>query len=308
MLLLTACSALWGVAQQFPVMDNYLVDPLSISPAFAGKNYPFEAFVTHRSSWTALEGSPVTGMITLDGQINPKMGIGGSVTLNKAGIFRNFAGNLSYAYHLQVAKAHFISFGISAALYQNSIDFSSIVVKDPNDPMFGSNDYLTETYFNAGLSLLYNWKDLNFCISLPILFNNKSLYHASAYEQVLTLDRNWLIYANYSLRLARDWKLRFDALYRDTQFNPLSFDISAMVRFQDSYWLGAFYRKNSIIGVTAGLSIARSLVINYNFEFSGTSMEGQGGGTHEVTLGYTLFRNKESKSGMPQIIDYKQSH
>jgi type IX secretion system PorP/SprF family membrane protein len=293
------------LAQQLPILDNYLVNPVALSPAFTGKYHPFEMYVTHRSDWTGLNGSPVAGFISADGMLTRKMGLGGSILLNKADIFKNFAVNLNYAYHLQLAKEHFLSFGVNASMYQNSVDFADAVVEDPLDPMFYDRDFITETYFNAGIGILYNWKALNVCISSPVLFNNKSLYQPSAYDQVLTLDQNWLIYANYSLMLAADWKLKFDLLFRDTQYSPWTVDFSAMVKYQDNYWLGMLYRKNNILGVTAGLAIAGSVVINYNFEFSGTSMMGQGGGIHEVTLGYRLLKPQDKKTDTPQIIDYR---
>ena len=72
----------------------------------------------------------------------------------------------------------------------------------------------------------------------------------------------------------------------------------------DSYWLGLLYRKGNVIVVNAGLSIANSFVLAYNYEFSGSAMMGKSGGTHEITLGYTL-RSKDSKKVTPlKIKDY----
>jgi hypothetical protein len=75
-----------------------------------------------------------------------------------------------------------------------------------------------------------------------------------------------------------------------------------MVKFRDSYWFGLFYRKPTIIGVTAGLEIINSIVINYNYEFVGSSMMGSSGGNHEFTLGYRLGTVKPKK--VLQIKDY----
>ena len=289
-------------AQQLPILDNYLINPVSISPAFSGKYNIFQAMVTHRTEGPKLSGSPVIGNVNMDGRIGKKMGVGGSIILNKAGIYKNFSVNLNYAYHLQVAKFHFLSFGVSAAMYQNSLDISSVILKDPNDPMVINQSKISESYFNIGASLLYNYQNFNFSIAFPLLFNNRSFYIDTPYEYVLTMRRNFLIYSNYTLDLNEDWKLKFDLLFRYVQQIPWTIEVSTMVKFRDSYWFGLFYRKPTIIGVTAGLEIINSIVINYNYEFVGSSMMGSSGGNHEFTLGYRLGTVKPKK--VLQIKDY----
>lgn len=290
-------------AQQIPILDNYLLNPVSISPAFSGKNYLLQAMVTHRSEGVGITGSPIIGNINVDARVARKMGVGGSIMMNKAGIFTNFSANLNYAYHLQLAKLHFLSFGLTAALYQNSMDVSSVIVNDPNDPMLVNHSKISESYFNVGASLLYNFQNFNFSISFPLLFNNKSFYENSPYQYVLTMNRNLLIYSNYTVDFSEDWKLKFDLLFRLAQQIPWTIDVSAMVKFKDSYWIGLLYRKPNIIGVTAGLAIANSIVINYNYEFLGSTMMGKSGGSHEVTLGYRLGGTSKPKKAL-QIKEY----
>ncbi len=302
LLFIVLCPALQ--AQQLPILDNYLLNPVSISPAFSGRDNIFEALVTHRTEGPKLSGSPVIGNVNIDGRIGKKMGVGGSIILNKAGIYKNFSINLNYAYHLQVAKLHFLSFGISAAMYQNSLDISSVILKDPNDPMVMNQSKISESYFNMGASLLYNYQNFNFSIAFPLLFNNRSFYIDDApYEYVLTMKRNFLIYSNYTLDLNEEWKLKFDLLFRYVQQVPWTIEVSTLVKFRDSYWFGLLYRKPTVIGVTAGLEIINSIVINYNYEFVGSSMMGSSGGNHEFTVGYRLKGTVKPKKVL-QIKDY----
>jgi len=290
-----------SAAQQLPVMDNYLFNPVSVSPAFTGKYYKFQSVLTYRHESTNLAGAPITGNLQFDGSPTKNMGIGGNVLFNKAAIYQNISVNLNYAYHLQLATDHFLSFGINASFYNNYLNLSELVVRNPTDPMINDRDKISESYFNVGLGFLYNWKDLNFCISFPLLFNNRSFYNNEPYKHVLAMDRNWLIYANYNLLLHSDWKLQFDVLYRQNQYNPWTLDVSALVKFRDNYWLGALYRKPGTIGITAGVAIIGKFLVNYNFEFSGASYEGAGGGTHEISLGYRMIG--ETKKNY-QIRDY----
>ena len=70
----------------------------------------------------------------------------------------------------------------------------------------------------------------------------------------------------------------------------------------DQYWLGILYRKPNIIGMNAGLAIINTVVVNYTFEFSLFAMNGTGSGTHEISVGYRLFR--EEHKGILKIKDY----
>ena len=292
-------------AQQFQILDQYLVNPFALSPSFAGKDVIIRSLVTHRSEWTGLSGHPVVGNLNIDGTIVRNMGLGASLVLNKAGIYRNFCFSLAYAYHLKLATDHYLSFGINPAIYQNSIDFTDLLVSDPDDPMIKGRDGMSETYLNVGFGLLYNWKNLNVSVSFPILFNNRSFYYNDDYQHLLTMERNWLVYMGYIQPLPSDFSLKFDVLFRYNQFNPWTIDLSFAGRYQDSYWLGILYRKGNIIGITAGIAIIHSILIQYTYEFSGTAMMGKSSGTHEISLGYILKgKSKPKKEETPQLKDY----
>jgi len=288
-------------SQQMPMLDNYIFNPVSVSPAFTGKYYKFQAVVTHRSQWTNIPGAPIIGNINIDGSPHKNMGVGGSLLFSKAGIYTNFSLNLNYAYHLQLAKEHFLSFGINAAFYQNSLDLSDIVVRNTVDPILAGNSKLSEAYFNAGLGFLYSWKELNFCLSFPLLFNNRSFYSDNTYNHVLSMDRNFLILANYTLAINPDWQLKFDLLFRQNQYSTWTIDVSTLVKFKENYWLGIMYRKPNIFGINAGLAFINRIIFNYTFEFSGFAMNNSLSGTHEISLGFRLLR--ESQKNL-QIRDY----
>jgi hypothetical protein len=139
---------------------------------------------------------------------------------------------------------------------------------------------------------------------MPYLFNNKSLFADSAYSNVLTMGTNFLVYANYLLVLSDDWAMQFDVLYRNIRYTPWLIDAGLMVKFKDSYWLGLLYRKGNIFAVNLGLYLAKAIVFGYNYEFSASAMSGYSGGTHEITLGYTLQGKSKKKTKEIKLKDY----
>ena len=284
-------------SQQFPIMDQYLLAPGSISPAFAGKNNPFEVFLTSRIEWTSLKGHPILGSLYLDGALPKNLGIGGNILYNQAGPLENLTINLNLAYHLKVADDHILSFGLNGTYYQNVLDLVGAVLKDPNDPLLSGRSSISESYVNLGTSILYSWRTLDACVAFPLLFNNKSFYNnESIYSHVLTMDRNFLVYLGYRLPTKTDWSAKFSFLYRQTQYAPMSFDISVTALYKELGWMGLIYRKNNIIGINGGLVIAEGLLFNYTFEYSPSAMNKKSNGTHEITLGYKIMPKIEKPS------------
>jgi len=290
-------------AQQYPVLDEYRINPGILAPSFTGMSSLFQVYLTQRNEWTGIPGSPVTGAVNIEGVPYQNMGLGANILINKAGMVSYFSVNLNYAYHLKLATNHFLHFGISPSLYQNSIDLTSLVIPDPDDPMLnlGKN---TETYVNCGASLMYSFKTLNICFAFPYLFNNRSLYTDSQYSNYLTMGTNFQLYLNYLLDMGKDWGLQFDVLYRNVQYSPWLIDAGIMVKYSDAVWLGLLYRRGNTFAVSAGVGIASSFVIGYNYEFSGSAMMGKSGGTHEVTLGYKLQGKDKKKVPPLKLKDY----
>ncbi len=292
------------IAQQYPVLDEYRINPGILAPSFTGKSSLFQVYLTQRNEWTGIPGAPVTGAVNIEGSPFENMGLGTNIMLNKAGIVRYFSFSINYAYHLQLATSHFLHFGVSPCLYQNSIDLSNLVVADQNDPVLNASGKITETYINFGASLMYSYKTLNICFAFPYLFNNRSLYQDPQYSNYLTMGTNFQLYLNYMLLFSKDWGLQFDVLYRNMQYTPWLIDAGVMIKYKESYWLGLLYRKGNTFAVNAGFCVANTFVLGYNYEFSGSAMMGKSGGTHEVTLGYS-YQGKHKKKALPlKVKDY----
>jgi len=292
------------ISQQYPVLDEYRINPGILAPSFTGTAAMFQVYLTQRNEWTGIPGAPVTGAVNIEGIPYENMGLGTNILVNKAGRVRYFSVALNYAYHLPIAMDHTLHFGISPSLYQNSIDLTNLILANPTDPMLNGATKNTETFINCGASLMYSFKTLNVCFAFPYLFNNRSLYQESQYSNYLTMGTNFQLYLNYLLALSKEWGLQFDVLYRAMQYSPGLFDAGLMVKYKGDYWLGLLYRRGNVIVVNAGFSIANSFVLGYNYEFSGTAMMGKSGGTHEITLGYTLQAKQQKKAVPLRIKDY----
>ena len=77
------------IAQQYPVLDEYRINPGILAPSFTGTTSLFQVYLTQRNDWTGIPGSPVTGAVNIEGIPYQNMGIGTNILVNKAGMVSN---------------------------------------------------------------------------------------------------------------------------------------------------------------------------------------------------------------------------
>ena len=112
-------------SQQLPATDEYLLNRFSLSPANAGIDNGFGAFSSLRQNWVGIAGAPQTQTISFNGPLNEgKMGFGGNITMDQAGIFRQMQASLDYSYIVKISDKQNIRFGIAAGMNEAYIDLS----------------------------------------------------------------------------------------------------------------------------------------------------------------------------------------
>jgi hypothetical protein len=61
------------------------------------------------------------------------------------------------------------------------------------------------------------------------------------------------------------------------------------------FWVGAGYRLQDAVIVTAGLEIMPNLKLGYSYDYTTSDIRTYSSGTHEVMLGYCFRPNKPIK-------------
>src|SRR6056300_761542 len=108
-LMVMAAVQVW--AQQNPTTDNYLFNPVSISPAYAGQqNGQIQSI--YDAQWIGLKGAPRTGAMYYDYMSPNRFGFNLGVVDDQVGPMRTQSVGISTAYHLQVADQVYFSTGI----------------------------------------------------------------------------------------------------------------------------------------------------------------------------------------------------
>ncbi|NLJ08130.1 MAG: PorP/SprF family type IX secretion system membrane protein [Sphingobacteriales bacterium] len=298
--LLVAGTMVFG--QSLPLTNQYLINKYSLSPSYAGSGDLVNIFAGYRNQWTGIKGAPLTRRLSISSPLWPNVGVGGEVISDQAGFFNRLYLSLSYAYHLKLADEHTLSFGLAGKFIEHSIDLTNSVIDDINDPIIQNRITQSESAFNAGASLLYQFKGLNIGAASPFIMRNKSRYNYENNIDQYLLQRHFLFHASYDFIINDNFGIEPFAIFRLTQYAPVNYEFAALFKYKGQYWLGASYRREGALGISAGLNLNNLMVLNYTYELLGTNkMTGYSNGTHEINLG--VFIGKGIKKMKKDILN-----
>ncbi|MEA3496630.1 MAG: PorP/SprF family type IX secretion system membrane protein [Bacteroidota bacterium] len=300
------------LSQKLPLTNQYLINRYVLSPSYAGVNDGVAVFAGYRDQWVGFKGAPITKMVNINSLVGKSVGVGGMIISDQEGIFNRFYGSLSYAYHLNLADEHNLSFGLSGKFFQNSIDLSQSFIQDlTNDKVLMSRQTQNETAFNAGASILYRFKGLNFGLVAPFLIQNKSVYYSDNNPSDsfnYLIRRHYLGHASYDFAINEKFQITPYAIIRMTDAAPLNYEFALQFKYQNQVWLAASYRKEGSIGISAGFLLNDQVSFNYTYEAFGSKLTSQTQGTHDISIGVYLGRGiKEMKEKQKKLVENQDS-
>src|SRR5690606_21655859 len=127
-----------GVAQQNIQFTQYIFNSMSVNPAYTGYKEEWFAQLGLRSQWVGLDGAPRTGLLSVDGIVDPvnkRHGLGMQITADELGPQAATSAYANYAFRLRLNEedTQRLSFGIGAGVTQYSLDGSVLDAIDGGD-------------------------------------------------------------------------------------------------------------------------------------------------------------------------------
>jgi type IX secretion system PorP/SprF family membrane protein len=280
--------------QQFPFMEGYNVNPLNLSPAYAGIHNKKTLFIDYRSDWSGIEGGPKTCQLSYSDKFKNKVGLGGRFIYDKADIFKQTLILATYTYEVTVAEEHTLNFGLSLGLYRNSIDLS----KYYNDPNYVQDMVLlyglqkSNIKFATDISALYRYKQGEAGIFFSNIMFGTAKYHNS--DLTYKPFKNYVIHASYLFMIDDKWSIKPTCILRGGQHVPVLFEISPAVTWDGRFWATTLMRTNGIFGVGLGGEVYKGILLNYSYNFSNNlnaSIPMNVFGSHQISLGIRIFNS-----------------
>src|SRR5690606_18178199 len=124
-------------AQQNIQFTQYIFNSMSVNPGYTGYKEEWFGQLGLRSQWVGLDGAPQTGVLSVDGVVDPvnrRHGVGLQLTADKLGPQSASSAYLNYAFRLRLndEDTQRLSFGVGAGVTQYSLNGAML---QPNDGM-----------------------------------------------------------------------------------------------------------------------------------------------------------------------------
>ena len=277
--------------QLTPVTNQYILNPLTINPAYAGNRGALNIAAFYRRQWVGIPGAPETMTLAIDAPLlDSKLGLGLMITNDKIGVTRETNFSTYYAYKINMGEGN-LSLGLGAGMIITNTAWSDLTVHDPGDEYYLLNSSVfVVPDFRFGV-YYYN-KNYFMGISKPKLLGNKFDFNKDKYTLKFNPGQyNYLLNTGYVFSLSPKLKFFPSTLVTISPGEKLLYDINAHFILFDRVWLGATYRNNSSFAGLLQFAINNQLRVAYTYDFDFNELRRYSNGSHEIMIRYE-FRYK----------------
>ena len=121
-------------AQQDPMFTQYMHNPVSINPAYAGSRGTLNIVSMHRRQWVGIDGAPKTLTLSVNSPfIKFNVGVGLSLIYDQIGPIKQTGIYADYSYHLRVTSKTKLAFGLKGGFNYYDVNLLNLIGTDGDD-------------------------------------------------------------------------------------------------------------------------------------------------------------------------------
>ncbi|MFA5329723.1 MAG: type IX secretion system membrane protein PorP/SprF [Prolixibacteraceae bacterium] len=293
LILLLFC--VWNAsAQQDPMFTQYMHNPVSINPAYAGSRGTLNVVAMHRQQWVGMEGAPKTLTLSVNSPfLNYNVGVGLSLIYDQIGPVKQTGIYADYSYHLKLTNQVKLAFGLKGGVNMYDINLLGLRGSEDDDfvslygyrklylPNFGVGSYLYSDRFYVGFSI-------------PKMLQNSLSDDENTLSYVNREERHFFITAGFVTNISDNIKFKPSTVMRIVSGSPVSVELSGAFILNDRLWLGGMYRFGDSVGAMVKFDLTRELSVGYSYDLTNSALSPYNQGTHEVYVSYDFaFRNRK---------------
>ena len=288
-------------SQQLPQLTQFMDNNYVLNPAFAGMEDYYQVRTSIRNQWTGISDAPSTTILSIYGQQEENIGLGGVIFNDQFGPTSRTGGAVSYAYHLSLTEKVNLSLALSGGFTQFKIDKNGWNVANPNDPLT-QGDVVVETVPDATFGFNFYSKDWYLGLAVPQLLTSNlnllddNLANALTSEQSGNLSRHIYVMGAYKFKANSKLELEPSFLLKSVAPTPMQFDFATRAIYDNKIWIGGSYRSTGDIGALLGYSVNDRYIIGYSYDILNSELADYSSGSHEFMLAIKL------KTTTPKII------
>ncbi len=295
LILIVLFISVWNAsAQQDPMFTQYMHNPVSINPAYAGSRGTLNFVAMHRQQWVGLDGAPKTLTVSVNSPFTRyNVGVGLSLIHDEIGPIKQTGIYADYSYHLKVANKTKLAFGLKGGVNMYDVNLLNLVgAQNDNQlilygarklflPNFGVGSYMYSDRFYLGFSI-------------PKMLQNSLSDDENTLNYANKEERHIFVTGGFVVDITENIKFKPSSTLRMVSGAPLSAEFSAAVLLHDRIWVGGMYRLADSFGGLVKFDITNQLSIGYSYDMTQSRLRAYSQGTHEIFLSYDVsFRNRK---------------
>ncbi len=276
-------------AQQEPGFTQYMNNPLTYNPAYAGTKDGISGVLQSRYQWVGFDGAPQTHLFSVHSPspiYEDMVGIGFSYINDQIGPLSHDNFFMNFSYRTLIHDGGMLSLGLSAGVESRGMKMSSLNPLDPGDPTYSIDDP-SHTSLNFGFGAFYYTDEYYVGLSVPKLRN--VVYNSDAgpapHEQH---ERHIYLTGGYILEIDQEWTLRPSLMAKYVNGTPLSLDFNVTALWQEMVAGGISYRHGDAIGALVQVKAYDYIWVGYAYDIGISGLRDQNRGTHEILLSFDL--------------------
>ncbi len=272
--------------QLTPVTNQYVLNPLTINPAYAGSRGALNIAAFYRRQWIGIDKAPETMTLAMDVPlVSSKLGLGMIIANDKIGVTKETQFSSTYAYKIETRNGN-LSLGLGAGVLTTNTAWSDLNVLDPGD-----ESYLADTRVYAvpvfTFGVYYSRKSYFAGISIPKLLGYRFDHNRNKYTMNFDPGQYYyLLYTGYVFNVGQRLKFFPSTLVTYYLGENLLYDLNAHFILFDRIWFGATYRNNRSVGGLLQIALNNQFRVAYTYDFDFGKLSNYSNGSHEIMLRY----------------------
>ena len=275
------------ISLAYPVYSQYLHNGLLINPAYAGSREVLSFFLSGRLQWAGIKGAPVSETVSLHSLLkNDRVGLGLTGQFFKYGFSKSTSVYADYAYHISLGKGK-LALGLKTGFDMSNTDYTGILLIDPSDPVFVTND---KPYFlpNAGAGLYYYGKKFFIGAAVPSFLSYIKNSAGKMSFNVLS-DLDVYVSAGGLITFSPSFKFKPSVFvdYSIQKTKKIQIDLNGNFIISDLIWIGGSWRTSEQVAVgILQLQVNPQIMFGYSYDYPVGRMNNYSKGSHEIVFRY----------------------
>lgn len=294
-------------AQQEGQYTQFMYNKTLLNAGYTGARRVHSVYAIYRNQWMGFNGNPQSYLVSYDGPIGKKLGVGVNLVNQELGVTKNQYANMMASYGIIQINDMSLRMGINGAIrrYTYSLTDPNVYIQDPNDASLRQTDLIAKNYFNVGAGAYFDYKNYYVGLSIPNLNKNLISVGFNPNSTTAAQEKQHIYLMGGGLfKFREDIEIKPSVLFKYVQNAPFSLDANVSAVFKRKFTAGVSYRYGESGGVgdsvdaLAFFQISDRLGIGAAYDFTISGLKKHTTGTIEAMIRYDF-----SPSIKKQVLD-----